>query len=102
MSQDDLLRCLVHIVARATTPEDTIRTLIGKGKNRVRAFNLCDGAHSMTEIAHKTKIDQGNLSRAVKRWIESGIVFSLGEGKDARPLHAYSIPEKPRKRGQLT
>lgn len=100
MNENDLLRCLVHLVGRAAIPPDTVLDVIGSGKKQLKAFNLCDGSHTLTEIARKTKISQGNLSRTVSRWSQHGIVFWIGEGKDARLLHAYMIPERKLKKAR--
>lgn len=95
MNEKDLLRCLVHIAGRTAIPEKDVRAAVGKGKNRVKAFNLFDGNRTIQEVAKVTHIDQGNLSRAASSWVETGIAFWTGEGKDARLMHIYSIPEKP-------
>lgn len=94
MNDADLLRCLLHVVGRAVIPADEIRAVVGKGKNRVKAFNLFDGGHTLQEVARKTRIDPGNLSRATANWVKSGIAFWVGEGDDSRLLHVYPIPEK--------
>lgn len=95
MNERDLLRCLVHVVGRTAVPAKDVRAAIGKGKNRVKAFNLFDGSHTIQDVARATRIDQGNLSRAASDWVEDGVAFWVGEGIDARLLHIYPIPEKP-------
>ncbi len=95
MNEKDLLRCLVHIVGRTAIPPKDVRAAVGKGKNRVKAFNLFDGSHTNQEVARATHIDQGNLSRAANDWVTNGIAFWVGDGNDARLLHIYPIPEKP-------
>jgi hypothetical protein len=95
MNERDLLRCLVHVVGRAAIPIKDVRAAIGRGKNRVKAFNLFDGSHTLQEVVRATHIDQGNLSRAANGWVKNGIAFWIGEGNDARLLHIYPIPEKP-------
>ena len=97
---DDLLRCLVHIVGRASMPTETVLELVGKGKKQIEAFNLCDGSLSLTEISKKTKIDKGNLSRTFDRWIKCGIAFWIGEGKEAKVMHIYPIPRGRGNRGR--
>jgi hypothetical protein len=86
----------VHVVGRAAIPTDEVRAVVGKRKNRIKAFNLFDGKHTLQEVAHQAKIDQGNLSRSAARWVDQGIAFWIGEGRDARLLHIYAIPEKER------
>jgi hypothetical protein len=97
---EDLLRCLLQVIARATIPQQQIRFLVGRGKNRVKAFDLFDGSRTVMEVARKAKIDQGNLSRAVASWVENGIAFWIGKGSDTRLLHLYPIPEKEPKRAK--
>jgi len=94
MDEPDLLRCILHVIGRAAIPATEIREAVGKGKNRIKAFNLFDGHHTVQEVARRTKIDAGNLSRAASKWVTHGIAFQLGEGKEARLLHVYAIPEK--------
>lgn len=91
---DDLLRCLIHVIGRVAIPQQQVRAVVGKGKNRVKAFNLFDGNHQLEEVARKMKIDRGNLSRSAASWVENGIAFWIGSGKDARLLHLYPIPER--------
>jgi hypothetical protein len=95
MNEKDLLRCLVHVVGRTAIPAKDVRAAVGKGKNRLKAFNLFDGSHTIQEVARATHIDQGNLSRAASSWVKNGIAFWISEGNDARLLHVYPIPEKP-------
>lgn len=95
MDEKDLLRCLVHVVGRTAISAKDVRAAIGRGKNRVKAFNLFDGSHTLQEVVRATHIDQGNLSRAATSWVKNGIAFWIGEGNDARLLHIYPIPEKP-------
>jgi uncharacterized metal-binding protein len=95
MDQVHLLRCLVHIVGRTAIPAKDVRAAIGKGKNRVKAFNLFDGSHTIQEVARATHVDQGNFSRAASGWVKAGIAFCIGGGNDARLLHIYPIPENP-------
>ena len=91
MNETDLLRCLLHVVGRTAISANDVREVVGGGKNRVKAFNLFDGSRTILEVARTTKIDQGNLSRAVGRWVENGIAYWVGEGADARLLHIYPI-----------
>jgi hypothetical protein len=94
MDERDLLRCLLHVIGRSSIPAAEVRRVVGKGKHRIKAFDLFDGRHTIQEVARRTKIDAGNLSRAADNWVRHGIAFWIGEGKDARLLHVYAIPEK--------
>jgi hypothetical protein len=95
MEITDFLNCAVQILGRAVTPPEKIRKIIGeKKKKQINAFNLCDGTRTVNEIAKKSRLNQGNLSRTLSRWCESGIVFKVGEGKNARFLHIYPLAKK--------
>lgn len=102
MKSDDqlnqLLQILVQVVARAAVPPESVRDIVGTGKKQIRAFNLCDGSLNQKDISRKTKLDQGNFSRTVSRWVEQGVVFKLGEGKQPKLLHIYPIGKEPKKR----
>jgi hypothetical protein len=88
-----LVECLVQIIGRASMPIDKVYEIVGSSTKYQKAFNLCDGSNNLRDISRKNGIDQGNFSRTVKRWVENGVVFWIGEGNEARPLHIYSIPE---------
>ena len=89
---DALLGCLVQIIGRAVMPIDTVYNLVGRGAKQIDAFNICDGTLTLSEIAKKTAIDKGNLSRTFARWVENGVAFWVGQGKAARLLHIYPVP----------
>jgi hypothetical protein len=89
----DLLRCAIQVIGRIGIPPEKVREIVDTGKRQVKAYNLCDGTLSQSEIAKKAGLDQGNFSRVTARWIEHGVAFWIGEGKDSRLLHLYPIPE---------
>ncbi len=91
---EDLLRCLIHVIGRAAIPEEKVREIVGTGVRQVKAFNLCGGALTQSQIVKKCSLNQGNFSRTVTRWIKSGIVFPLGEGREIGLLHVYPLPRK--------
>jgi len=98
---EQLLECLIQVVARAAIHEEQVRDIVETGKKQLTAFNLCDGTRTLTEVARKARLDRGNLSRAASRWVQNGVAFWVGEDKDARLLHVY--PLAPRKsRGAKT
>lgn len=88
---EQLMQCLVQVVARAAIAETRVREIVGTGAKQLRAFNLADGTKSQLQISKATGIDQGNLSRTFQRWVESGVAFWMGEGKETRLMHVYPI-----------
>ena len=94
-----LLECLIHVIGRMAIPMKQVSDVVGTSPKYLKAFNLCDGSKTQQEIAKKLKLDPGNLSKACARWVENGVAFSMGEGKDARLIHIYPIPSSPKKNG---
>ena len=74
-------------------PPEKVRLVVNTGKRQVKAYNLCDGSLTQAEVAKKAGVDAGSLSRAASRWINHGVAFWIGEGKESRLLHLYPIPE---------
>lgn len=91
---EQLAQCLIHIIGRAAIPEDRVREVVATRAKQVKAFNLCDGTRSQSEVARKTGVHQANLSRAMSRWIENGVAFWLGEGSEAKLLHIFPISSR--------
>jgi hypothetical protein len=90
----DVLRPLVSLLGRSAFSQDDLFRLVApkRGKtNLVKAFNLCDGTRTQADVRKLVKFDRGNFSRIVDRWIEAGILFRLGEGREARLLHVYAL-----------
>lgn len=81
---------MISLLGRSVFPRHDLMEIVAplKGKEKqTKAFNLCDGTRSQADIGKQLKLDAGNFSRTVARWIEAGVVFRLGEGRDARLLH---------------
>jgi len=90
----DLLQIAIQVIGRIAIPHENVRTIVGTNSKYIKAFNLCDGTLTQSEIARKAKIKRPNLSRAMNRWVTNGILFLVGKGVDARFIHIYPIPEK--------
>jgi len=97
---DTLLRAMLCTIGRSAFTVRQVYDLVnpkGRGAKQIKAYNLADGSKTQAQILSATKLDQGNFSRTVTRWIESGIMFRLGEGRESRLLHIFPIPSKPPK-----
>jgi hypothetical protein len=93
-----LLRGILATVARATFPQDAILKVVAPtagGEKQLLAYNLCDGETSQAEIGKKAKLDPGNLSRAVARWVDAGVVLRVGP--DQLRCMYIRLPKLPRK-----
>jgi len=94
-TSETLLRAVLSTVARQTFPEQRLRDIIlsrGAGANQLAAFNMCDGTKTQGEVAKAAGIDAGNFSRTVGRWIELGVLFKIGDGREAKLQHVYPLP----------
>jgi hypothetical protein len=94
---EQLIECLIHVIGRAAIPQAEVAKVVGTGSTQVKASNLCNGRNSQTEIAKKTRLYQSNLSRTFARWVDAGIAFEIGDGKETRLLHVYPLPYDARK-----
>ncbi|MGA2525699.1 MAG: helix-turn-helix domain-containing protein [Smithellaceae bacterium] len=97
---EPLLKILIQVVGSIAIPVDKVEKIVCTSPEYVKAFNLCDGGATQREIATKCKIDHSNLSKAVKRWVASGVAFQIGPEKNAKILHLYPIPESMKKKGK--
>jgi len=93
-NNETLLTAILSVSARYAFPADRLAEIVmwKGGEKQLRAFNMCDGTKAQVEIARQLNLDPGNFSRTVARWIDAGILFRLGEGREARLLHVYRLP----------
>jgi len=66
----------------------------GKSSKQVKAFNMADGTKTQSDICKTVKIDPGNFSKSLNKWIQEGVMFRLGSGRDAKLLHVFPLPSK--------
>lgn len=91
-TSEPLLRAILATVARSTFPPSDLLKIVAPlagGDKQLATYNLCDGKTSQAEIGKKAKLDKGNLSRLIARWIEAGVVVRVG--RDQLPLHVYPL-----------
>jgi len=79
-----MLEVMIGLLGRLVFPEDKLRAMITKGKKKdpeqyVKAYNLLDGEHGVTEIAKEIGVAQPTLTSVL------GVVY---EGsKFGRPVY---------------
>lgn len=92
MSNGDVyLKAMLGMLARQSFPPKELAVLVGRGK-QIEAYNLCDGSRTQSEVAKELKLDSGNFSKTVARWLDLGILLRVSEGKELRPVHLYVLP----------
>ncbi len=89
------LRAILATVARQTFTPQRIIEIMGPqaSEKQYRAFKLCDGSRTQSEIAKELGLDSSNLSKSISRWIDEGIIIRVSEGRDNRPVHIYPLPD---------
>ena len=91
-TNESLLRAILATVARGVFPPAVIYKIVAPASGNDKqlfAYNLCDGHTPQVEIGKKAKLDSGNLSRSIARWVEAGIVVRVG--KEQLPMHVYPL-----------
>jgi DNA-binding MarR family transcriptional regulator len=93
--QDAYLRAILATVARQTFPPEKILDAMGHkaGEKQYRAFNMCDGSRTQSDIIKELGLDSSNFSKTLARWVDAGICIRVGDGKEDRPVHVYPLPE---------
>jgi hypothetical protein len=97
---ESLLECLIQVIGRVAIPIDRVYEIVGTNDKQIKAFNLCNGVVTQLEVAKKCGIDPGNFNRIITKWVENGVAFWIGSGKDARVMHIYSIPSITKKKSK--
>jgi len=90
-----LLIALISLTGRVAFPPRSLYQIVCSrrgGPKQIKAYNLCDGTRTQAQIISECKLDAGNFSHTVSRWIESGVMFRLGSGREAKLLHLYPLP----------
>ena len=96
-----LLKGILATVGRTAFPQETLYKIVAPtagSEKQLLAYNLCDGETPQADICKKAKLDKGNFSRAVARWIEAGVVVRIGS--DDLPLHIYPLTKNAAKAGE--
>jgi hypothetical protein len=90
-----LFKPLLSLMGRLAFPEPRLAEIVnppkGGGPKQIAAFNLCDGTRTQAEIAKELGLDQGNFRRTVQRWATAGVIFRLGDSREATLLHVYPL-----------
>lgn len=94
------LSAVIALLGRLQFPEEELRKIILPGRattKYIEAYNLCDGTRTRIEVSKAVRLDKDDFNKAVKRWIQAGVLFDIGTGKSTRLLHLYpfTLEAKP-------
>jgi DNA-binding MarR family transcriptional regulator len=86
---------IISLLGRIAFKNDELKNMVTKGSKKpekmMRAYNLCDGTTSVTEIARRAGVAQPSLTIAVDKWERSGIIFKKKKGQEVLPLRLFEI-----------
>jgi DNA-binding transcriptional ArsR family regulator len=77
-----MLEAIIGLLGRLVFPEDKLKDMVTKGKKKdperyVKAYNLLDGKHGVTEIAKEIGVAQPTLTNVISTWKGLGIVYEV-------------------------
>ena len=99
MTSDDTIvqqnYLIISLLGRIAFPKDSLKSSVQKGSKKpaqiVKAYNLCDGRTSITDIAKAAKLAQASLSAAVDKWESQGIVLKIKIKNEIFPRKLFEI-----------
>jgi hypothetical protein len=72
---------LISLLGQLVFPKEKLRELITKGsKDKERAiklYNLCDGSHTLTNLAKGTGRATGNTGVILEAWYQQGLLYKV-------------------------
>lgn len=90
---------IITLLGRLVFPPDLLAKIVMKGKRNpedyVRGYNLCDGEHTLTQIASEIHVTPGTLSPIMSEWKDAGIVYEVVRkgGKFYKRLYKVEVPK---------
>jgi Mn-dependent DtxR family transcriptional regulator len=76
-----MLEAIVGLLGRLVFPEKELKGIVTKNKQDpgkyIKAYNLCDGEHGVTEIAKQVGVAQPTLTPILAKWKDRGIVYEV-------------------------
>jgi hypothetical protein len=90
---------MITLLGRLVFPPDQLTKIVMKGKRApqdyVRGYNLCDGEHTLTQIANEVHVTPGTLSPIMSEWKDAGILYEVTKkgGKYYKRLYKLEVPK---------
>ena len=94
---------IITLLGRIAYTPDQLTSIISKKKQDpeayIRGYNLCDGKHTLTQIAEEMKVSPGTLSPIINNWKDIGIVYEVKKGgqKFFKRLYKLNAPKLSKK-----
>lgn len=98
-SMQSMFEAMISLLGRLAFPPEQLRAIIMKRKRNpedyVKAYNLCDEEHTLSQIADAINVSAGTLSPILSEWKELGIVYEITKkgGKFYKKLYKLEMPK---------
>jgi len=97
------IEVVISLLGRMAFPAEKLQGIVMRNKKNpldyIRAYNLCDGAHTLSQIAAEIKVTPGTLSPILTEWKELGIIFEATRkgGRFYKRLYRLDVPKVSKK-----
>lgn len=98
-SSQGVYETMITLLGRLVFPPEELTKIVMKGKRApedyVRGYNLCDGEHTLTQIAGEVHVTPGTLSPIMSEWKDAGIIYEVIKkgGKFYKRLYKLEVPK---------
>ena len=98
-SMQPMFETMISLLGRLVYPPKELRTIVMKWKKKpedyVKAYNLCDGEHTLSQIADEINVTPQTLSPILSEWEELGIIYEVTKkgGKFYKKLYKLEMPK---------
>lgn len=100
-SNSGILEAILNLLGRLVYPPELLPTIITKYKRNpekyIKAYNLCDGEHTVTKIAEIIGIDPSTISVIFTDWKDLGIIYEINKKGGKFYKNLYKVEEKMEK-----
>jgi len=94
---------IISLLGRLVFPEEKLIEMITKRKRNpeayIKAYSLCDGKNSVTDIANKIGLTQPTLTPILQEWENLGLIYETDSfrGKNYAAIYKISLKNKTEK-----
>jgi len=98
-SMQPMFEIMISLLGKLVYPPEKLRPIIMKWKKKpedyIRAYNLCDGEHTVKQIAEAINVTGTTLSPILAEWEELAIVYEVTKkgGKFYKKLYKLEMPK---------
>jgi DNA-binding MarR family transcriptional regulator len=95
----DMFQAMIPLLGKLEFPPEQLQLIVMRNKRNpldyIKAYNLCDGEHTMSEIATAINVKPGTLSPILADWKDLGIVYEVTRknGRFYQRLYKLDVPK---------